>query len=217
MFSHAYEIWYVIGGILGYCILGTIWATFKWRLLCGHQREKYDEAKETFLGSLSHVAKVYDKMAKNNASSITDKIKSASLEDNSDQEKFKEFARICREAPNNLKELTDELKPVWTHWCRDTYSVEQCARSCPGSFNVLVPSDIGTPPQMKFFKARIFTWIGYWPFSVAFFLCNDPFHWFAKWAYKRMGIIFASIGKSVFRGVDDDFVEEETVVIEETE
>ncbi|MBU1179759.1 hypothetical protein KJ885_02345 [Patescibacteria group bacterium] len=64
----------------------------------------------------------------------------------------------------------------------------------------------GGKPKARENKARILTWMIYWPWSMFWTLINDPIKRFFKFIYERLQKVYQKIADSVYKGVEDDFL-----------
>ena len=187
----ANPMWVGIGAV-GYFAIGAMWGVVKWTLYSKDQREKYDEAKESWLEpeNLKRTATELHRQARNR-SDITSKRK----------EQMNRWAdALNAAAAQGGGTLTDALKPAWTNERAERKQNWNDHRT-----NVM-PLEI---PHPKNNKARIMRWMGHWPWSMFWTILNDPIRRISKMVYKRMTIILVSIGQRQFAGVEDDFVIED--------
>jgi len=178
----------------GYFVVGAIWATIKWTLFSRNLREKYDEAKEEWLEP-------------ERLKSYAQRLKQWANKENNNtyRERYTRWATALENAATeNAGELTDTLKPAWTHYRANpnAYRYDHIA----GNQENEKPIEI---PHPKHHKSKIYRWIGHWPWSLFWTFLNDPIRKICKAIYKRMSIIFVSIAQKAFKGIEDDFVVED--------
>ena len=65
--------------------------------------------------------------------------------------------------------------------------------------------ELGTAPKARDHKARILTWMIYWPWSGLWTLINDPIKKLFKAIYRELQAQYQKIADSVFADVKDDF------------
>lgn len=58
-------------------------------------------------------------------------------------------------------------------------------------------------------QGRIVSWIGYWPFSFIFTICNDPLRRIGNAIFESLRGTYASIVRNAWKGVEGDFSAED--------
>jgi len=61
------------------------------------------------------------------------------------------------------------------------------------------------PPQVRDNKARVISWMTYWPWSLGWTLLNDPVRKLFRHIYRQMQDFLQGISDKAYAGVDDDF------------
>jgi hypothetical protein len=92
--------------------------------------------------------------------------------------------------------IPDELKKKWKEsLAHSTYSVYGGARQDFSN---------GIVPKARDHKAKILTWMTYWPWSMVWTLINDPVKRLFKYIYRSIQELLQSISNRAFRGVEND-------------
>lgn len=180
--------------VLGVLFVGGIpWALIKWSIYVNGQRELYDEQKKKWLepNNLKKLSNAFLKY-----------VEGESLNERK-RNKFNEWADTLNSNSRHTHDsISEELKPIWTFYNNS----KEMGRIAYGVYGY--DYKVVKIPDPSKHKARILRWMCWWPFSMFWTLLNDPFRFAYKWVYKRMAVIFTAIGKRAFRGVEDDFIQE---------
>ncbi len=113
------------------------------------------------------------------------------------------FVRKCREKYDDFRKeflvrknfsvsgpIPDSLKKDWTEYCSSGYGrIYSCLK-----------------PEVGKNKARILTWMVYWPWSMFWTLLNDPVKYMFKWIYQQLRAVYQRIADSAFKSTENDFV-----------
>jgi hypothetical protein len=176
--------------IAAYFVFGSFWGVSKWWFFVKDQREKYSEAFAAFTENFGkpnwhYVAPIKYKPRKHLAG-----------------------ARGRSPQPQDLLDLEDEEYDE-NDQILPTAKVEWAAIVKQGHFYTPCPSEtycFEYKPQPRKHKARILTWMTYWPWSFIWTMLNDPIKRFFKAIYYRLAAFLARMSDKMF--ADAEQVEE---------
>lgn len=100
---------------------------------------------------------------------------------------------------NKATALTQALKVKWTkhveegYYARDSYSYPRNAFLYPA-------------PQARDHKARVLSWMTYWPCSAFWTLLNDPIRRLMRLIYSQISGMLNAISRHAYRNVENDLV-----------
>lgn len=136
---------WILGSVVGYLVVGTIWSIVKWHFYTADLRDRYNMLRATFC--------LNNKLGVNDAWTSVNK---------SDWQALVE------------RKLTN-------------YG----ARSIP--------------PDPQEHKSTIMMWTGHWPFSMIWFMINDPVKRVLQFIYRHVRQVYYLVANRNFKGVAGDF------------
>lgn len=100
---------------------------------------------------------------------------------------------ILNDVPDDATNIPDPLKSEWLAYLD---------KNAPYYDKMYYLRNFNDPTQHQ---SRIVSWIGYWPFSLALTILNDPLRKIGNAIFESLKGTYASIIKSAWKGVEGDF------------
>ena len=100
---------------------------------------------------------------------------------------------ILHDVPDDTVNVPEELKSDWATYLE---------KNGPSYDRMYYLRNFNDPTQHQ---GRIVSWIGYWPFSLAFTILNDPLRKIGNAIFESLKGTYAAIIKSAWKGVEGDF------------
>lgn len=180
-----------------YALIGAIWSVYRWYVFLLKRRDEVQKIKREFLR---------DHHIEGNA--VPDELKedwlfalSAKSTQLVSKNPYREH-RLPRDQKNEAIErflnnkgrssrdhlIPEELKADWEK------EVNRISREVQFTLR----------PRPRDHKGLITLWMIYWPWSMAWYILNDPIKRFANWIYRRMQKLLEAISEHVWKDVKND-------------
>lgn len=93
--------------------------------------------------------------------------------------------------------IPDAMKATWAEYCKGTMDTQYYSSKADAASII---------PRAKKHKARISRWIGYWPISLFWTICDDFIKSLCRWLSSAIMNLLQSISNRNFKGIESDFV-----------
>lgn len=206
--------------LLGYAVIGTIYAIGKWWLFVREIREKNRDAKEAWTANLEGLLNSYDRVIDQYAkllakvqptlqnqilhqhryefnqlvSSLPGYDLPNTLTANSFNEVLVRLQADRAEIAKSVKDKNISNEATYLAWKRhedNHYSRDYFGRTCKI-----------TKPHPRSYKSRIIAWIAYWPPSLLWTIINDPVRRIAQHIYYAIAGLLSNISDHAWRDED---------------
>jgi len=168
-------LWSLLWAALYFVPVGVVWGVVKWWFFIRNIRDKNREVKRAWLGRLDIVAQDFERYVKD-------------MDGREQVEKFKKQAKICRDAVGTTQ-MTEDLLPIWKEHEEEIGRYDRRQGI--------------TKPDPVDFKARIVSWIAWWPASFVWTVLNDPFRRIAQQLYYTISGILSRMADSAWKNEDN--------------
>ena len=161
----------------GYAVVGTMWAFAKFTIYVRDRRERFEEAKTDYLK--------HHTLPPTDPKDVTDGMLPYELRTSISKAYTAEEKLAAQEA--GLKALVTE----YNRGFMNTLLGDQLAETGPDG-------KVTEKPYVRNHKSQIMFWLGWWPFSLTWAICNDFFHHLFKTIYQHISGRLQQIADRVF-------------------
>ena len=177
--------------VVGYFAAGAFWGVSKWWFYVKDQREKYDEAFAAFKKVFGSKHYMYQAPVKYKTPSGEVLSQSDFNAARRDHEMAAELG-LQKKRANDVEQIPPTLKEEWAEIVKHGHFTH--------NYEIY---NFEYKPRPNKHKARILTWMTYWPFSFIWTMLNDPIKRLMKAIYYKIAGFLTRISDRIFAGAEE--------------
>lgn len=188
--------WEMVGAIALYVVIGIAWSIYRWYVFLLKQREQIQKIKLEFLRkNLIEGNNVPDNLKEKWLFHLLEKVRYSDLYRGRlrkyDYDRVMENF-ISQHANQSDKSHTDKIPDYLKEkWAKEVARVSKEVQ-------------FAMRPRPRDHKGLITLWMMYWPWSLAWYMVNDPIVRFFRWIYRRIQGLLEKISQHVWKDVEKD-------------